>query len=76
MPIDYPDAVTIPSTPDGQTGTTTTGVNDHGDIIGAYEDSDQVVRHFVLDRKGRFTTIDAPPGTSGAERIRILNVDR
>jgi uncharacterized membrane protein len=63
--IDHPDAATIPSTPDGVTGTDTLGINDRGQILGAYEDRDRIVHHFVRDRKGRYTIIDDPPGTSG-----------
>jgi hypothetical protein len=64
-PIDHPDATTIPAEPDGQAGTGTFGNNDRGDILGAYERPDRVVRHFVLDRKGRFNEINDPPGVSG-----------
>jgi hypothetical protein len=63
--IDHPDAATVPTTPDGQTGTGTLGVNDRGHILGVYEGRDRIVRHFVRDRKGRFEIIDDPPGTSG-----------
>ena len=63
--IDHPEAATIPSTPDGQTGTATSGINDRGQILGAYEGRDRVVRHFVRDRRSRFVVIDDPPGTSG-----------
>jgi hypothetical protein len=61
--IDHPDAAAIPRTPDGQTGTGTTGINDHGQIVGVYESRDRVVRHFVRDQRGRFTIIADPPGT-------------
>jgi uncharacterized membrane protein len=73
-PIDHPDAATIPRTPDGQTGTGTLGINDRGQILGVYEGRDRVVRHFVRDRKGRFTVIDDPPGTSG-DRLSYETVD-
>jgi probable HAF family extracellular repeat protein len=63
--IDHPDAATIPSTPDGQTGTGTLGINDRGQILGVYEGRDRVVRHFVRDRTGRYTILADPPGTSG-----------
>jgi uncharacterized membrane protein len=62
--IDRPDAATIPLTPDGQTGTSTLGINDRGQILGVYERRDGVVRHFIRNRKGRFAFIDDPPGTS------------
>jgi probable HAF family extracellular repeat protein len=59
--IDHPRATSSPATPDGSAGTGTSGINDRGDILGLYEDRrDGIVRHFVLDRLGRFTTI-APP---------------
>ena len=61
--IDHPDAATIPSTPDDLTGTATLGINDRGEIVGVYQGRDRVFRHFVRDRKGRFTIIDDPPGT-------------
>jgi hypothetical protein len=64
-PIDHPHAATVPRTPDGQTGTATLGVNDRGEILGAYESRDRVVRHFVRDREGLFAIIDDPPGTRG-----------
>jgi uncharacterized membrane protein len=64
-PIDHPDATTIPATPDGQAGSATLGINDRGQIVGAYEDADRVVRHFVRDRRGRYSIIEDPPGTSG-----------
>jgi uncharacterized membrane protein len=63
--IDHPRAATIPSTPDGVTGTGTLGINDRGEILGVYENRNRVVRHFVRDRKGRYTILDDPPGTSG-----------
>src|SRR5262245_54358168 len=61
-PIDHPDAATIPRTPEGQTGTGTTGINDRGQTVGVYEGRDRVVRHFVRDQRGRFKIIDDPPG--------------
>ena len=61
--IDHPDAATIPSTPEDQTGTGTAGINDHGEIVGVYQDRDRVVRHFVRNRKGRFAVIADPAGT-------------
>jgi probable HAF family extracellular repeat protein len=77
--IDHPDAATIPRTPDGQTGTATLGINDRGDILGGYEGRDRVVRHFVRDRKGRYTILADPPGTSGDglsyEAVDINNRD-
>jgi uncharacterized membrane protein len=62
--IDHPRAATIPSAADGVTGTDTLGINDLGQILGVYEGRNRVVRHFVRDRKGRYTIIDDPPGSS------------
>src|SRR5262245_62166436 len=53
-PIDHPNATTAPLTRNAQAGTVTTGINDRGEILGAYEDADRVIRHFVRDRRGRF----------------------
>jgi uncharacterized membrane protein len=63
--IDHPDAATIPSDPNSQTGTGTLGINDRGEIVGVYEGRDRIVRHFVRNPKGRFTIIKDPPGTGG-----------
>ena len=64
--IDHSEAATVRFTPDDSTGTDTQGINDHGEIVGVYQGRDRVFRHFVRDRKGRFTIIADPPGTSGA----------
>jgi uncharacterized membrane protein len=58
--IDHPRATTVPATPNGQAGTATTGINDRGEILGVYEGRDRVVRHFVRDKRGRFTAINEP----------------
>ena len=58
--IDHPKATTIPAAPDEQAGTATTGINDHGQVVGAYQGRDRVIRHFVRDRKGRFTSSRIP----------------
>jgi uncharacterized membrane protein len=71
--IDHPNATTIPATPEGQAGTTTTGINDRREILGAYEDTDRVIRHFVRDPKGRFTEIDDPPGGSDSDEYVDIN---
>ena len=72
--IDHPKATIIPATPEAQAGTATIGVNDRGDILGAYEDRrDRVVRDFLRDRKGRYRTIDAPPNGSAYEYVDINN---
>jgi hypothetical protein len=72
--IDHPKATTVPATPDGQAGTATTGINDRGDVLGAYEDRrGRIVRHFVRDRKGRYTRIPDPPGGSEADEYVDIN---
>ena len=72
-PIDHPRATTVPATPDGQAGTATTGINDRGEILGAYEGRDRVIRHFVRDRKGRFDRLEEPPGGSEIDEYVDLN---
>ena len=72
-PIDHPRATTVPATPDGQAGTATTGINDRGEILGAYEGRDRVIRHFVRDRKGRFDRLEDPPGGSGIDEYVDIN---
>ena len=72
-PIDHPRATTIPATPDGQAGTATTGVNDRGEVLGAYEGRDRVIRHFVRDRKGRFARLEDPPGGSDLDEYVDIN---
>jgi hypothetical protein len=72
--IDHPDAATIPRSPDSQTGTGTTGINDRGETVGVYEGRDRIVRHFVRDRRGRFKIIADPPGTSG-DRLSYETTD-
>ncbi len=72
--IDHPNATTIPVTQDAQAGTATTGINDRGDVLGAYEDvADRVIRHFVRDRKGRFTELADPPGGSAWDEYVDIN---
>jgi probable HAF family extracellular repeat protein len=77
--IDHPRATTVPAAPNGQAGTSTTGINDRGETLGAYEGRDRVVRHFLRDRKGRFTGVDGPrslpPGQSD-ELVDINNRDQ
>jgi hypothetical protein len=41
----------------GATSTIVTGINDHGDVVGAYD-----IRHGFLLKDGVFTTIDVPGG--------------
>jgi hypothetical protein len=71
--IDHPDATVVPASPDGQAGTAITGNNDHGQLLGAYEDSDRVVHHFVRDRTGRYREIEDPPGGSDLDEYVDLN---
>ena len=75
--IDHPDATAVPAAPGGQAGTATTGINDRGEILGAYEDRDRVVRHVVRDRRGRYTELeepaDGPDGDAADEYIDINN---
>jgi hypothetical protein len=74
-PIDHPDATTVPAAPDGGAGTGTTGINDHGQILGLYEGPDRVVRHFVRDKRGRYTELedpaDGPDGSAFDEYVDI-----
>ena len=44
-----------PCQPERTSRAVTTGINDRGQILGAYERPDRVVRPFVRDRQGRFT---------------------
>jgi uncharacterized membrane protein len=71
--IDHPDATTVPATPNGQAGTGTTGINDRGQVLGAYEGADRVVRPFVRDRWGRFAEIEDPPGASKRDEYVDIN---
>jgi probable HAF family extracellular repeat protein len=71
--IDHPRATTIPATPDGQAGTATTGINDRGEILGAYEDRDRVIRHFVRTKHGRYLEIADPPSGSDADEYVDIN---
>ena len=75
--IDHPAATAVPAVPGGQAGTATTGINDRGEILGAYEGPDRVVRHFVLDRKGRYNELedpsDGPDGDASDEYVDINN---
>ena len=72
-PIDHPRATTVPATPDGQAGTATTGINDRGQILGAYEGRDRVIRHFVRDRKSRFARLEDPPGGTDIDEYVDIN---
>jgi hypothetical protein len=70
---EHPDATTVPSTPNEQAGTATTGTNDRGQVLGGYESADGVIRSFVRDRKGRFTEIEDPPGGSRRDEYVDIN---
>jgi probable HAF family extracellular repeat protein len=76
-PIDHPDATTGPAEPGGQAGTATGGINDRGQILGVYEGPDRVARHFVRDRRGRYTALeepsDGPDGRAFDEYVDINN---
>jgi probable HAF family extracellular repeat protein len=65
---DAPSKFTTIDVP-GASLTTAAGINDHGQIVGAYVDSTGQ-RHGYLDTNGRFTTID-PPGATSAEASGI-----
>jgi uncharacterized membrane protein len=71
--IDHPSAPTIPALSDGQAGTITSGINDRGEVLGVYGDTDLFARRFVRDRKGRFTPIADPPSGSAYEVVDINN---
>ena len=71
--IDHPKATTVPAAPDEQAGTATTGSNDHGRVVGAYQGRDRVIRHFVRDRGGRFTRLEDPPGGSDSDEYVDIN---
>jgi uncharacterized membrane protein len=71
--IDHPDATTVPAGPNGQAGTATTGINDRGQVLGAFEGADRFVRAFVRNRKGRFAEIEDPPGGSDVDEYVDIN---
>jgi hypothetical protein len=72
-PIDHPRATTVPASPDGQAGTATTGNNDRGEILGAYEGRDRVIRHFVRDGRGRYERLEDPPGGTDVDEYIDIN---
>jgi len=55
----------------GATTTTVRDMNDRGDIVGTYEDDDDVTRSYIRTADGRFTTIDG--GTGGPYRVTAIN---
>jgi uncharacterized membrane protein len=71
--IDHPKATTIPAAPGEQAGTATTGINDRGQVVGAYQGRDRAIRHFVRDRTGRFTRLEDPPGGSDVDEYVDIN---
>ena len=54
----------------GTWGTQAYGINDAGQVVGAYEDSSNVF-HGFLDINGNYTTIDAP----GASRTSVNGIN-
>lgn len=51
--IDHPDAIDA-------FGTSVIGINDQGEVVGVFLGADGVLHGFVMDNKGKFTTLDAP----------------
>ena len=74
-PIDHPGATTVPAVPAGQAGTATLGINDRGQVLGVYEGRDRVVRHFVRDRRGRFTRIDEARSLPAGQFDEYLDIN-
>jgi probable HAF family extracellular repeat protein len=48
------------------------GINERGQIVGSYTDRDGTARGFLLDRQGRFASIDVP-GSTGTQAEKINN---
>jgi hypothetical protein len=72
--IDHPDAGTTPSDPImGGTGTSTTAINNRGEMVGAYADRSDVIRSFLRSRNGRYTIIDPPDSFPNEELADINN---
>ncbi|HEY7487070.1 MAG TPA: hypothetical protein VH912_21605 [Streptosporangiaceae bacterium] len=71
--IDHPDATIVPAALP-QAGTGTTGINDRGQILGAYEAKNRPgqLSHFLRDR-GRYTGLEDPPGGSNADEYVDIN---
>jgi probable HAF family extracellular repeat protein len=57
-----PDGEFVPVNVPGATGTFPLDINNHGQIVGAYDDADGVTHGFLLSA-GRFVTIDHPDAT-------------
>jgi hypothetical protein len=73
--IDHPRATTVPAIPSGQAGTATLGINDRGHVLGSYERRDETIRHFVRDRRGRFTTITAPRSRPPGQSDELVDIN-
>jgi hypothetical protein len=75
VPIDHPRATTVPAIPSGQAGTATLGINDRGDVLGSYERRDGIIRTFVRDRRGRFTSIAAPRSRPPGQADEFVDIN-
>jgi uncharacterized membrane protein len=58
----------LPIRPPGSTGTLPNGINNHGQIIGTYDDRDRRTHGFILDRRG-FTRFDHPKASGVLEGV-------
>lgn len=56
----------------GASGTFASGINDRGQIVGFYTDSNYSAYAFVYD-KGVYTTLDVPDAVNGAAAVGINN---
>jgi probable HAF family extracellular repeat protein len=57
--------------PDGALATVASGINNRGQIVGGYQDSEGTAHGFLLD-EGNFTTIDHPDAASGRDLGTVL----
>ncbi len=75
MTIDYP-ASALPPGVSGVVATSVWGVNDLGDMVGTYGDTNGIFHGFVY-RHGKFSTVDGPTGPGGDiavySQIRSIN---
>ncbi|MGH9214164.1 MAG: hypothetical protein ACRD2C_26365 [Acidimicrobiales bacterium] len=71
--IDHPDAGTTVGPDSLGTGTQISGINDRGELLGLYADRSEVIREFVRNRRGRYTTIDPPGSFANEETVDINN---
>jgi uncharacterized membrane protein len=60
--------------PPGSSGTTPKGINDHGEVVGSYDDSANILHGFIYDH-GKYTILDDPLGTS-TQAFGINNKDQ